>query len=74
VPIYVLDNGINRNHNEFATPNGSRVTNVADVTKTNFARCALSTNDANHGTTIASIAAGSTLGIVPASIMNIKVT
>jgi subtilisin family serine protease len=74
VPIYVLDNGVNRTHGEFATASGSRVVNVADITGQNFARCSLpQASDAGHGTSIASVAAGRSLGIVPTKIMNIKV-
>ena len=39
VPVYVLDNGVDRTHTEFASSSGSRVTDVADVTGHNFARC-----------------------------------
>ena len=74
VPVYVLDNGVDRTHTEFASPSGSRVTDVADVTGHNFARCsAPSAADANHGTAAASIIAGSRLGITPTMIRNVKV-
>lgn len=72
VPIYILDNGVYPDHQEFKDAAGnSRLENVADVRSTNFARC-LGT-DANHGTSVASIAAGLNLGITPTLIKNIKV-
>jgi subtilisin family serine protease len=73
VPIYVVDNGIYAAHEDFAGPGGPRVTNVADVTGTNFARCSLSVADANHGTSVASVAAGRRLGITPTTVLNVKV-
>ncbi len=73
VPIYILDNGVYRDHLEFAGTAGSRVENVADVINTNFARCVLAVPDANHGTHVASIAAGAKLGITPTLIKNVKV-
>jgi hypothetical protein len=78
VPIYVLDNGVYASHAEFAvTGGGSRVENVADLTTTNptlkFARCTLPVADGNHGTRVASIAAGAKFGITPTLIKNIKV-
>lgn len=73
VPIYVLDNGVYKNHDEFMQGAATRVTDVADLTGSGFAKCALSVPDASHGTSIASIAAGKRVGIVPTSIMNVKV-
>jgi hypothetical protein len=74
VPIYVLDNGINAQHHEFVGASGSRVQNVVDLTGTNFARCSLpGATDAGHGTSVASLAAGSQFGIHPAPVMNVKV-
>jgi hypothetical protein len=73
VPVYILDNGVYRDHLEFASAAGSRVENVADLMNTNFARCSLPVADANHGTRVASIAAGTTLGITPTLIKNVKV-
>lgn len=73
VPIYILDNGIYKDHAEFKNGSVTRVTDVADVTSRNFMQCSLPVADASHGTSIASIAAGNTLGITPTLIMNVKV-
>jgi subtilisin family serine protease len=74
VPIYVLDNGVYRDHREFASDSsGSRVEDVFDVMNTHFARCSLSVADGNHGTRVASIAAGVKFGITPTLIKNVKV-
>jgi len=73
VPIYILDNGVYKDHVEFASISGSRVEDVADVMGTNFAKCTAPAANANHGTRAASIAAGVKLGITPTLIKNIKV-
>lgn len=73
VPIYILDNGVYKDHSEFKNGSATRVTDVADVVTGNFSQCSLPVADASHGTSIASIAAGNTVGITPTRIMNVKV-
>jgi subtilisin family serine protease len=71
VPVYIIDNGINVDHNEFSGSQGSRVQNLIDVTGHSFAQCVAA--DGGHGTSVASLAAGNTLGITPTVIKNVKV-
>lgn len=77
VPVYVLDNGINRSHQEFQENGISRVQDVEDVTTSNpaskFARCGLNQLDASHGTAIAALVAGKTYGVVTTAIKNVRV-
>jgi hypothetical protein len=57
VDVYVIDSGINASHSEFSTSNGSRVSLGTNITGWN--------SDKKHGTAVASILGGKTLGVAP---------
>lgn len=88
--IYVMDTGVMASHGEFASPNGSRVVagfDVASQVTLGQSNCSSSDkatapcfNDfdelaaASHGTGVASVAAGRTVGVAPeALVVSIRV-